>query len=50
MRANWLANRVLETYDDIINVACEALGKLIAMQHQIKSIGMRDWAHVGRGK
>lgn len=49
IRANWLSNSVFETYDDIIDVVCEAWNKLIAMPHQIKSIGMRDWAHVGRG-
>ena len=50
MRANWLSNRVFETYDAIIEAACEAWNKLIALPDTIKSIGMRDWAHVGRGK
>jgi hypothetical protein len=36
-------------YDDIIDVACGAWNKLIAMPHQIKSIAIRDWAHVGGG-
>lgn len=49
LRANWLSNTVFETYDAIIDVACEAWNKLIALPDQIKSIGMRDWAHVGRG-
>ena len=48
MRANWLSNRVFETYDAIIDAACEAWQKLIAQPQTIKSIGMRDWANIGR--
>lgn len=47
LRANWLSNRVFETYDDIIDAACEAWSKLTALPTVITSIGMRDWAHVG---
>ena len=28
LRQNWLSNRVFETYDDIIDAACEAWNKL----------------------
>ena len=48
LRANWLSNRVFETYDAIIDAACEAWMKLIAMPEAITSIGMREWAHVGQ--
>ena len=48
MRANWLSNRVFETYDAIIDAACEAWQKLIAQPQIITSIGMRDWANIGR--
>ena len=48
MRANWLSNRVFETYDAIIEAACEAWQKLVAQPDVITSIGMRDWAHVGQ--
>jgi transposase len=48
MRANWLSNRVFETYDAIIDAACEAGQKLIAQPQTITSIGMRDWANIGR--
>lgn len=48
MRANWLSNRVFETYNDIIEAACEAWKNLIALPNKITSIGLRDWAHVGR--
>lgn len=50
MRQNWLSNRVFETYDDIIDTACEAWRKLIAEPQTIMSIGLRDWAHIGQGK
>jgi hypothetical protein len=47
IRANWLSNRVFETYEAIIDAACEAWRKLIELPEIITSIGMRDWAHVG---
>ena len=50
MRANWLSNRVFETYDAIIDAACEAWRKLVAQPDTITSIGMRDWAHVGQSQ
>lgn len=49
MRANWLSNRVFETYDEIIDAACEAWNNLIELPKVITSIGMRDWAHIGQG-
>jgi transposase len=48
MRANWLSNRVFETYDAIIDAACEAWRKLIAQPQKITSIGLRDWANIGQ--
>jgi transposase len=48
LRANWLSNRVFETFDDIINAICDAWNKLIAQPETITSIGMRQWAHVGQ--
>lgn len=50
LRQNWLSNRVFDSYDAIINAACDAWNKLIAQPETITSIGMRDWAHVGRCK
>jgi transposase len=47
-RANWLSNRVFETYDAIIDGACEAWRRLIAQPKTITSIGMRKWANVGQ--
>jgi len=47
LRANWLSNRIFETYDDIIDAACDAWNKLTAAPAVINSIGMRQWAHIG---
>ena len=48
LRSNWLSNRVLDTYDAIIDAACKAWQNLTADPARITSIGMRDWAHVGQ--
>ena len=48
MRGNWLSNLVFDTYDDIIDAACDAWRKLTAQPATITSIGMREWAHVGQ--
>ena len=48
LRANWLSNRVFETYDEIIDAACQAWRKLIDQPETITSIGLRAWAHVGQ--
>jgi hypothetical protein len=47
LRANWLSNTVFETYDDIIDAACDAWNKLTEAPDVIKSIGRRQWAHIG---
>ena len=47
MRANWVSNRVFDHYDAIVEAACEARKKLTRAPDTIRSIGMRDWAHVG---
>ena len=49
LRQNWLSDRVFQTCDDFINAACEAWNKLAARPALITSIGMHNWAHVGRG-
>jgi transposase len=48
LRANWLSNRVFETYDAIIDAACDAWNKLIDQPKTITSIGLREWAHIGQ--
>ena len=41
LRGNWLSNSVFETFDDIINAACDAWRNLTATPDVIASIGMR---------
>ena len=50
LRANWLSNRVFETFDDIIEPICHASNQFTAQPETIASIGRRDWAHVGQSK
>jgi hypothetical protein len=47
-RTDWLSNRVFETYEVIIEAACEAWRKLVAQPRTITSIGARDWAIIGQ--
>jgi DDE superfamily endonuclease len=46
LRKNKLANRLYETYEDIVEACCEAWNDLMAMPEQIASIAMRSWAKV----
>jgi transposase len=48
MRANWLSNRIFETYDDIIDAACDAWRMLVAQPTTITSIGRRNWANISQ--
>ena len=48
LRQTWLSNRVFDTYETIIDAACEAWNRLMGEPQAITSIGMRDWAHVGQ--
>ena len=48
LRANHLSNTIFESYDAIVDAGCEAWNWLINQPNTIKSIGMRDWAHVGQ--
>jgi transposase len=44
LRDNWLSNRIFKSYDDIVDLCCDAWNKLINRPWKIMSIGMRDWA------
>ena len=48
LRQNWLSNRVFDTYEAIVEAACEAWRRLIAQPNTITSIGLREWAHSGQ--
>ena len=46
LRQNHLANRVWETYDDIVHACCDAWNALINEPGRIASIASRTWATV----
>jgi transposase len=48
LRQNWLSNRVFDTYEDIIDAACDAWRKLTAKPETITSIATRQWALTGQ--
>jgi transposase len=48
LRQTWLSNRVFETYEEIIDAACDAWNRLIAQPGTITSIGSREWASTGQ--
>jgi len=44
LRQNYLANRVFDTYEMIVDACCDAWNKLVAQSGRIASIATRDWA------
>jgi len=48
LRQTYLSNRVFETYQDILDAACEAWNSIINQPWKIMSIGLRQWAHNGQ--
>ncbi len=44
MRDNWLSNRIVTSYKNIMQHCCEAWSKLIDQPWRIMSIGLRDWS------
>ena len=46
LRQTWLANRVFNTYDAILEAGCQAWNNLITLPDVITSIGTRDWAKI----
>jgi hypothetical protein len=48
LRQNFLSNRVFETYDAIIDAACEAWNRLLDKPSTITSIGLRNWPYTGQ--
>ena len=43
MRQNWLASRIFDSLDDIIDACCKAWNNLISETGRIKSIAARNW-------
>ena len=50
LRQTYLSNRVFETYDAILDAACDAWNRLIDTPWKIMSIGLRHWAHTGHSQ
>jgi len=48
LRQTYLSNRVFDSYDAILDACCEAWLRITAQPWQIRSIGMRKWAHTGQ--
>ncbi len=47
LRQTYISNRVFQTYEEILDAACDAWNRLIDQPGRIMSIGLRDWAHNG---
>jgi hypothetical protein len=45
-RGGWL--RVFDTYDDIIDAACDAWRRLVAQPETITSSKLRAWTYIGQ--
>lgn len=42
---NLLSNRVFASYDQLLDLCCQAWNAIIDRLWRIMSIGLRDWAH-----
>ncbi len=45
MRENWLSNRIFKSYDEIVDLCCEAWNKVVDQPWRFMSVGLRKWAH-----
>jgi len=45
LRQNFLAGRIFDTYDAIVNASCNAWNALTTEAGRIRSIAHRDWLH-----
>ena len=41
---DWLSNRIFKSYEDIVELCCQAWNNLIDQPWKIMSLGMRKWA------
>ena len=44
-RTNWISNRVLTSYDNIVDHCADAWNKLVAQPWRIMSLGLPNWAY-----
>ena len=47
LRQTWLSNRLFETYEEVVDAACDAWIRLTREAGRIRSIATRQWAKVG---
>jgi putative transposase len=48
LRQTFLSNRVFETFEEILDAACDAWNAVLNTPSRIMSIGLRDWARTGQ--
>jgi hypothetical protein len=48
LRQTFLSNRVFETYEEILEAACDAWNTVLNTPRRITSIGLRNWARTGQ--
>ena len=48
LRQNYLAGRIFDTYNDIVDACCAAWNALTELSGKIKSIASRDWLSIGQ--
>jgi transposase len=48
LRQTFLSKRVFETYEAILDAACEAWNAVLDTPWRIMSIGLRNWARTGQ--
>jgi hypothetical protein len=44
IRANWLANRIFQSNDDLAGHACAARRRVVDRPWRVMAIGLRGWA------
>lgn len=50
LRQTWLAGRIFDSYEAILDAGCQAWNNLIALPEVITSIGSRDWVIMGQNE
>jgi len=45
LRDNWLGDQIFNSYEDILDLCCEAWNWLVAQPWKIMSLSLRDWAY-----
>ena len=48
MRQNWLSNRIFTSFDNIVDLCCDAWNRLTDQPWKIMSIAYRQWTVIGQ--